>query len=349
DGVVDHGVGAGDVQLELDHSCTASWNRCRLHVAVDHGACFEPDPVEHFADDVEAAGEVRAPVAYEEAHGLADADLEGVVADHRAGTAVEDHVGGVFVDGAHHVELLQAAFTEVALGVEVSLDDVELVVDRLETVLGFHHDQAVHAVGDVHADWRSGAVVDVHARVERREGEGGLLPRGDECGFGSAALAGYRVQVDVVRHHAVGTVLEREGDVVAFTDPDHRTWDAAAEGPEAVLNAVGELEDLLGRLEFEGHVRAVVAVDGRCCLRCVAHHALDDGEVFYRDLVLWIAAQCAFRPDTGDGEVVNMRVRRADGSRVLQRWVRGDACHLVARPAADGEGNGQCNRSEEHT
>src|SRR5690606_33275203 len=244
DGVVDHVEGARDVEFELDDRRAAGRHHGGLHVAVDHGAGFEPDAVEHFADDVEAAGQVGSAVANEEAHGLADAYLEGVVADHGSGPAVEDHVGGVFVDGAHHVELLQAALAEVALGVEVALDDVELVVDWFEAFLGFDDDQAVHTVGDVHADRRGGAVVDVHAGVEGGEREGGLLSRGDERGFCAAALAAYRVQVDVVRHHAVRPVLQREGDVIAFADAHHRAGDAAAEGPEAVLDAVGQLHDL---------------------------------------------------------------------------------------------------------
>src|SRR5690606_15016406 len=76
DRVVDHVVGAGYVDLELDDRSAAGRHYRGLNVAVDHRSTLDPDAVEDLADDVEAAGEVGAAVAYEHAHGLADLGLE---------------------------------------------------------------------------------------------------------------------------------------------------------------------------------------------------------------------------------------------------------------------------------
>src|SRR5680860_489427 len=193
-----------------------------------------------------------------------------------------------------------------------------IVVEPKEGFLRLDDDHAVHAVGDVHANWRGGAVVDIHARVEGGEAEGGLLPGGDERGLGAAALAAYGVQVDVVRHHARWVVLQREGHVIAFTDADHRAGDAPAEGPEAVFDAVGQLLHFLGDFEFDGDVGAVVAVDRRGRVGREAQHALDDGQIGDRDLVLGVGAQGTLGPDTVDAEVVNVGRRRGVGQGVLE-------------------------------
>src|SRR5690606_15170133 len=257
DGVVHHVVRARYVYYELGYCGAACWDEGGLHVVVLESAGFYPDFVEDLADDVEAAGEVGAAVTEEETDGVAGFYEEGVVADQRVGRAVEHYVGGVFVYGALHVEVLEAALAEVALGVEVALHDVELVVHFREAFLGLHHDQTVHAVGYVHAYRRGGTVVDVNARVESGEREGGLLPRGDERGFGAAALAVHGVQVDVVRHHAAGVVLQGEGHVVAVAHADHRAGHGAAEGPEHVLDARSDLLHFFDAFEFHLHVGAV--------------------------------------------------------------------------------------------
>jgi hypothetical protein len=129
------------------------------------------DLVEDLADDVEADDEVGAAVADVHAHGLADLGLERLVTDQRALGAVEHHVGRVLVDGLLHVERLQALLAVLADRVEVALHHIELAIHRRQALGRLDQDQAVHAVGHVHADRRGGAVVDVQARVERLEGE----------------------------------------------------------------------------------------------------------------------------------------------------------------------------------
>jgi hypothetical protein len=72
----------------------------------------------------------------------------------------------------------------------------------------------------------------------------------------AAARTGDAVQVDVVRHLAAGMVLEMELDRVALAHADEAAGHRAAEGPERVLHALGdltfdflhfELDDDLGR------------------------------------------------------------------------------------------------------
>ena len=85
--------------------------------------------------------------------------------------AVEQHVGRVLVDGLLHVERLMALLAILADRVEVALHHVELLVDGRQAFRRLDEDEAVHAVGHVHADRRGGAVVDVQALVERLERE----------------------------------------------------------------------------------------------------------------------------------------------------------------------------------
>src|SRR5690606_38646513 len=345
DRVVDECEGGGHVGLELHHRGAAGGDHGGLDVPVDHRATLEPDTVEDVADDVDAAGQVGAAVADEEPDGLPDLGLEGVVARERADAAVEDHVGGVLVYGAHHVEVLQALLAEVALGVEVALHHVVLAVHRREAFLGFDDDEAVHTVRDVHAYRRRGAVVDVHARVEGGEAERRLLPRGDERRLGTAALAAHGVQVDVVGHQAGGVVLQREGDEVALAHPDHGAGDAAAEGPEAVLDAVGELHDLFTGLEFDLDVGAVVAVHGRGGVGCETEDALDDRQVRHGDLVLVVGPQGAFGPGRVDGQVVYGVLVRGVGQRVLDGGVRDRWRARLTGPATE---EGQPDGDDDH-
>src|SRR5690606_27638192 len=118
--------------------------------------------------------------------------------------------------------------------------------------------------------------------------------------------------------------------------------DAASEGPEAVLDAVGQLHDLFGDFEFEGHVRAVVAVDGRGGVGSVPDDAGYDRQFVDGDLVFCIATQCAFRPQADDAEVVNVVAWCCDRGDLLQGCVAGARCRrLCACPPAEGESYGQ--------
>src|SRR5690606_18662513 len=136
------------------------------------------DPVEDLADDVEARDEVWTDVPDKETNDLAHVDRpvaegsEGAVAHYRTGPAVEDDEGrlleppvvrgiGEVAALLQHLELLPAP----PVRVELALHEIELVVDRVETLRGLNDDQAVHAVRDVHGDVGEGAVVDKDAGV----------------------------------------------------------------------------------------------------------------------------------------------------------------------------------------
>ena len=56
----------------------------------------------------------------------------------------------------------------------------------------------------------------------------------------SAARAGDRVEIDVVRHFAVLVIVQVEFHLVPFADADEFSGHIAAEGPKDVLNAVGQ-------------------------------------------------------------------------------------------------------------
>src|SRR5829696_174552 len=99
DRVVDQDQLTGLLHAELHDRGSAGGDERRLHVVLRrHRPAFLIDVVEHLADHVERAGEVRARVADEETHALADLRLECTVARERAYAAVEDDVRRVLVD-----------------------------------------------------------------------------------------------------------------------------------------------------------------------------------------------------------------------------------------------------------
>ena len=63
--------------------------------------------------------------------------------------------------------------------------------------------------------------------------------------------SGHRVEVDVVRHRAVVRVQHRELHEVALAHADEVARHLAAEGPEGVVDAVGEAHGLLDALELD--------------------------------------------------------------------------------------------------
>src|SRR3546814_11432050 len=78
---------------------------------------------------------------------------------------------------------LVALLAELAGGVEVARHHVVLAIHWRHALRRLDQDQAVHAVGDVHADRRGGAVVDEQAGVERLEGEAAdVTRRGEQIG-----------------------------------------------------------------------------------------------------------------------------------------------------------------------
>src|SRR5690606_24863548 len=104
--------------------------------------------------------------------------------------------------------------------------------------------------------------------------------------------------------------------------------------PEAVLDAVGELHDLLGRLERHLNVGAVVAVHGRGRVGRVADLGDDDGQVGDGDLVLLVGPEGALRPDGVDGQVVGVLPGRVGQSVLDVRVVGGHrgAAAAASRP-----------------
>lgn len=93
-------------------------------------------------------------------------------------------------------------------------------------VLGFDEDGAEHAGADVLVHVRDRTVVDEHAGVHRFEPDGGGLAGGDSSVLGTAARPVDGVDVDVVRHRAVGLAGEAQRHRVAAADPELAVRDA---------------------------------------------------------------------------------------------------------------------------
>ena len=149
------------------------------------------DLVEDLADHVERRGEVRAADAEEDAHGLADLGLQRMELRERADRAVEDEVFRAARSSSFStLNSWLPCWPNAAVGVDLALHDVELVVDRRQARLGLDQDQAVHAVGDVLGDHRRGAVVDVEARAQRLERHRFLVAGIDLQRRGAAAGTG---------------------------------------------------------------------------------------------------------------------------------------------------------------
>src|SRR3546814_941724 len=108
-----------------------------------------------------------------------------------------------------------------------------------------------------------GAVVDEQAGVERLEGEAADVTRRGERRRGAAAGAGDAVQVDVVRHLAVGHVAQVELDRVALAHADQADRHRAAEGPEGVRRAAGDLHLLLEHVQADDPLGRIVAASRR--------------------------------------------------------------------------------------
>ena len=130
---------------------------------------------------------------------------------------------------------------KLLLGVDLALHHVEFVVDLGQAAFGLDQDHAVHAVGDVLCRHRHGAVIDITARVDRREFEAARFAGRRVGRLGAAAGAGDRVEVDIVHHDAVVMVLEMHFDGVADAHADERPRHLLIEGPVAIGRAIGEI------------------------------------------------------------------------------------------------------------
>ena len=124
----------------------------------------------------------------------------------------------------------------------------------------------------MHADRRGRAVIDVDALVQRLERELRFVSRRGEARRRAAAGTGDAVQVDVVRHLVVRMVLQMELDRVALAHADEAAGHGAAEGPERVAHALGDLLLDLADFEFDDHLGRMSAVRRRRHVRGRGQH-----------------------------------------------------------------------------
>ena len=71
------------------------------------------------------------------------------------------------------------------------------------------------------------------------------------------------MQIDIVRHLVVGMIVEMEFDEIAFADADEFAGDAATEGPESVIDAVGEAPAQFAYFQVNDDFGGVIAMDRR--------------------------------------------------------------------------------------
>ena len=203
---------------------------------------------------------------------------------------------------------MQAGFAVFAFGVEVALDNVELFVHFGQAAFGLNQNQTVHTVGNVHAHRRGGAVVDIQAGLQCFEAERSNVAGSGKGGFGTTAGTGYRVEVHIVRNGRVGTVgkLHFYGIAVAYTD--HRTGNAAVEGPVFVLDAVSHFHDFFLNFHFHHHFGGMVTLDGRRRFGRMGHHRIDHFQLIFRNFGL---VGCGYlRSGFGSGSIGRSGFRR---------------------------------------
>lgn len=169
--MVDQHVAAGHPGGELHNGRTARGDQRGLHVLLHVAAALVAHLVEDGTDHVEAGHHVGPAVANEDAHRFVGLGMQRLVAGERAFRAVEEHIGRALIDRLLHVERLRPLLTVLAGRVEIALHHVVLVVHLGQAFGRLDQDQAVHPVGDMHADRCGGAVVDIDALVEGLEGE----------------------------------------------------------------------------------------------------------------------------------------------------------------------------------
>ncbi len=273
--MVDQHVAAGHPGGELHDSRAARGDQRGLHILLHIGAALVAHLIEDGADHVEARHQVGTAVADEDAHRLAGLGMHRLVARERAFRAVEEHVGRALVDGLFHVERLRALLAVFAGGIEIALHHVVLVVHLGQAFRRFDQDQAIHAVGDMHADRRRGAVVHIDPLIEGLEGELRFVARRGEARRRAAARPGHAVQVDVVRHLAVRVVLEVELHRIALPHADEAAGHRAAEGPEGVADPFGDRHFLLDHLQLHDDLGRIVAVDRRRHVGRTREHRAD--------------------------------------------------------------------------
>ena len=115
--------------------------------------------------------QIRPAVTHEKTNRFTDIGANRVIAYHGSHRSIEDHIIGIFVDRLGHIKGLQTFLTVAAASVEFALHYVIFLVDLRHAFFRFNQNQAIHAIGNVHADRRGGAVIDVEARVERLKRE----------------------------------------------------------------------------------------------------------------------------------------------------------------------------------
>jgi hypothetical protein len=155
--------------LELNDRHAAGGNDRRLGVVRRHcEIALRPHRVENLADSMERRDEIRPGVADETAYGLANFGGQRPFPDRRADRAVEHDILWLLIDSFRHAERLQALLSIDAPRLEVALHQAIFMVNPRQAFLRFDEDHAVHAVGDMHRDWRRRAVKDIEAGIEAR-------------------------------------------------------------------------------------------------------------------------------------------------------------------------------------
>src|SRR3546814_8657723 len=125
--------------------------------------------ISDWSSDVCSSYLVWAADAEVETHRLADLGLERLVRGEAADLAVEDVVARPLLDQRLVVFGQLARRADRLDGVDLTLHDVELAVDRRQALFRLDQNHAVHAVGDVLGHRRRGAVVDERSEEHTSE------------------------------------------------------------------------------------------------------------------------------------------------------------------------------------
>jgi hypothetical protein len=210
---------------------------------------------------VEARGEVRAAVDEKDPDGLVGPDGHRPVPVPGDGVflTVDVDISRILTLHRGHIETQLVA---VALGVDLVLAEVDLLVDRRQPFRGLHNDDAEHAGADVHIEVRHRTVVDIRARIGRLELEPGRLAGARHRGFGAADPAPNGVEVHVVGHDVRTRVLEGEVDRITLSDADQWSRHLAVVRHVVEGHAVGHLDRDFLRPERDLDRLRLVALDG---------------------------------------------------------------------------------------
>ena len=158
---------------------------------------------------------------------------------------------------AVHVEWLQTALAVFSSRVKLALHDVKLLVHR-----------------------RGRAMINVKPWIQRLERKHRGVSRRGEGRRRAATRSADRVQVNVVRHLAVGIIMQMKFYEVAFADADETAGNIAAKRPEHILDAIGEPLGKLLDFEVDDDARRVFARNRRRHIRRFRQHGVFHADGF---------------------------------------------------------------------